>query len=161
MVKKEPQVIVSNTGPIVSLILIDKLQILQKLFGKVFITNEVQKEINNKNQRDVLVKEIKNGWLKEASSGKLDVIHKLDIGEETSVSLALQYKKSILLTDDFQAREFAKYVGLEVIGTLGILLLAKHKKLIPSIKDLIKDLIVKERWYSKDLIHRVLKKAGE
>lgn len=161
MVKKESKIVVSNTVPIVSLILIAKLEILQKLFGRVFITSEVLKEINNKKQREILVKEIKNGWLREGGSKKLDVIHKLDRGEETSVSLALQYESSIFLTDDFQAREFAKFIGLETMGTLGILLLAKHKKLIPNIKDQIDCLIIKERWYSKELIHQVLKKANE
>ncbi len=161
MVKKESQIVVSNTGPIISLILIDNLTILKKLYGKVLITNEVLKEVRNKQQKEILEKELCQKWLTNIKPPRLNVIHDLDKGEETSISLALQYTDSLFLTDDFQARGFATFIGLKVMGTLGILLLAKYKKLIPSLKNLIHELTLKERWYSKELIAQVLKEANE
>ena len=161
MVKKESKIVVSNTGPIISLLLIDSLTILKKLYGTVLITNEVLKEIRNKQQKEILEKELHQKWLINIKPPRLDVIHDLDKGEETSISLALQYPDSLFLTDDFQAMEFATFIGLKVMGTLGILLLAKHKKIIPSLKNLIQQLILKERWYSKELISRVLREVNE
>ena len=161
MVKKESKIVVSNTGPIISLLLINNLSILKKLYGRVFITNEVLKEIRNKQQKEILEKELDKKWLININPPRLNVIHDLDKGEETSISLALQYPDSLFLTDDFQAREFATFIGLKVMGTLGILLLAKYKKLIPSLKDLIQQLILKERWYSKELISQVLSEVDE
>ena len=161
MVKKESKIVVSNTGPIISLLLIDSLIILKKLYGEILITNEVLKEVRNKQQKEILEKELHKKWLINIKPPRLDVIHDLDKGEEASISLALQYPDSLFLTDDFQAREFATFIGLKVMGTLGILLLAKHKKLIPSLKDLIQQLILKERWYSKELISQVLRDVNE
>ncbi len=46
----------------------------------------------------------------------------IDDGEAEAISLALQLKASWLLTDDARARRFAETIGLEVHGSIGLLL---------------------------------------
>jgi predicted nucleic acid-binding protein len=48
----------------------------------------------------------------------------LDPGEAEAVGLALQLRANWLLTDDAQARQFAETLGLEVHGSVGLLLWA-------------------------------------
>jgi predicted nucleic acid-binding protein len=47
---------------------------------------------------------------------------KIDAGEAEAISLALQTKANWLLTDDAMARQFAETLGLEVHGSIGLLL---------------------------------------
>jgi uncharacterized protein len=60
----------------------------------------------------------------------------LGAGEAEAIALAAQQKCHVIL-DDHQARAAAARVGLEVIGTLGILLRAKRKGLIPGVRPLL------------------------
>ena len=161
MVKKESLTVISNTGPLISLILIDKLLLLEKMFGGLLISNQVYKEIVNLEQKGYLKKEVNKKWIKKLKSPKLDVLHRLHEGEASSISLALQYDKSLFLTDDFEARNFASYIGLEVMGTAGVLLLAKKEKLISNVGVLINTLVDNKRWLSKELIIEILKRANE
>jgi predicted nucleic acid-binding protein len=47
---------------------------------------------------------------------------KIDAGEAEAISLALQIQADWLLTDDAVARQFAESLGLEVHGSIGLLL---------------------------------------
>ena len=53
------------------------------------------------------------------------------------ISLAVEKRHSKVILDDKQARQTAERMGLKVIGTVGILMLAKEKKIIAEIKPLI------------------------
>jgi predicted nucleic acid-binding protein len=47
---------------------------------------------------------------------------KLDVGEAEAIGLALQEQAEWFLTDDAKARQFAESLGLEVHGSIAILL---------------------------------------
>lgn len=55
----------------------------------------------------------------------------LDAGEAAAVGLALELKPDWLLTDDAAARLFAQSMGVEVHGSLGVVLWAAGQRLIP------------------------------
>jgi len=63
--------------------------------------------------------------------------------------------------DEFTDRQYASLLGLNVIGTLGVLLIAKKKGFIPLLKPLCDKLILNERYISCSLYNEVLIKAGE
>ena len=63
--------------------------------------------------------------------------------------------------DDGLARRIAQAAGLEVWGTLKILLEAKNQGLIEKIAPLIDQMIAAGMWLSMDIRHRILKLAGE
>ena len=52
----------------------------------------------------------------------------LHMGEAQALVLA-QEQRVVALVDDLQARNFAKAMGLQILGTAGVLLLAKRRGL--------------------------------
>ena len=161
MVQKETQIVVSNTSPIISLIKINKLEILKDLFTKVLITYEVYKEVTVHEQKTFLEKQISKGWIVRLPSPKLDIIHRLGTGEVSAIALALQYENSRLIVDDDEARNLAQSIGLIVTGTAGVLLFAKEKNIIKKVKPILDELRVLDRRVSNNLYNTVLKLAKE
>ena len=153
--KKEEKIVVSNTSPLIFFLQIKRLDVLEKLFRKILITDEVYNEIKNKEQKELLNKEIKKGWLKRKSAPKLNILNNLDIGEASSVALALQYEKSLFIVDDLQGRNLAKSIGLEITGTIGVILLARKSGLIGKECDLQKELTSSNLWISNGLFQQV------
>jgi uncharacterized protein len=60
----------------------------------------------------------------------------LGAGEAEAMALAAQRRCRVIL-DDHQARSAATRIGVEVIGTVGVLLLAKRNGLIPVVGPLL------------------------
>ena len=60
----------------------------------------------------------------------------LDLGETEAIALALELKAAILL-DEWLGREAAHRLGLDTSGTLGVLVRAKNRGLIPELRPLI------------------------
>ena len=56
----------------------------------------------------------------------------VDIGEAEAIALALQQHSDWLLTDDAEARQFAESLGLEVHGSIGLLLWAVASGLVEN-----------------------------
>ena len=67
------------------------------------------------------------------------VIRSIDAGEKGAIGLAYNLN-ALLIIDDNQARNAARKLNLEITGSVGVLLLAKQKKLIPSLKQLMLDI---------------------
>lgn len=66
-----------------------------------------------------------------------------------------------LLIDEKLGRNAAIKFHLSIIGTAGVLLLAKKKKLIPKIAPLINELKENGYYLSKELIKEILKLGKE
>lgn len=66
------------------------------------------------------------------------------------------------MLDEREARQVAQRFGLQVIGTLGILLLAKNQQIIPQVQPLLDAMIdTAQYWVSATLYQQVLRQAGE
>jgi predicted nucleic acid-binding protein len=66
-----------------------------------------------------------------------------------------------MLLDDKKARRIASQLDIKIIGTLGILLLAKKSGIIPLIKPLMSDLTSAGFRISETLYEEALKLSGE
>lgn len=100
------------------------------------------------------IKEIKD---KKSLSYFLD----LDKGEAETIILANEINADLVIIDEKLARYHAKHANLKVTGTLGVLLKAKRKGKIKSIKTLLNELKEKGIWLNDKLVERVLKLANE
>jgi predicted nucleic acid-binding protein len=85
----------------------------------------------------------------------------LGAGESEAISLAIETKARLLLLDDLAARRLALGLHLSIIGTLGLLLAAKRKGLLETVKPSLDQLMACEFRVSADLYDRLLRDAGE
>lgn len=128
------QSIVSDSTTLIILGKLGRYELLKNLFSKIYIPQEVMKEIAIKS--DGVYEEIERNSLfqtKEISDmalfGLLDGI--LDKGESQAIVLAKELNL-ILLIDEKKGRGIAKNMGLEIIGLIGILILNVKKSLISN-----------------------------
>ena len=63
--------------------------------------------------------------------------------------------------DERLGSKIARSQNLFVIGTLSVLVMAKEKGLIQTIRPLLDEMIKKGRWYSKQVYSDFLKAIGE
>ncbi len=77
------------------------------------------------------------------------------------MALALAYPQRVVLLDDSLARRIAQAAGLEVWGTLRVLLEGKAQGLTDSIQQLVGQLETSGMWLSQTVKERVLRLAGE
>ncbi len=154
--------IVSDTGPIFSLAIIDKLDILNKLFDEILIPNAVWEELTkNKSAKyyNRIVDFFKNKVQTISSYNELAFI--MDYGESEAVKLYIETNADFLLIDDRKARIIAENIGINCIGTIGILAVAKDQMIVEKLKPLFELFLINNRFYSVNLLNSILKKYGE
>ncbi len=156
--------VVSNTTPIISLLKVNKLEILKELYGEVFIPFEVYREIEAGKNKDYYVDLIKIEWIKIVkikNEKSLLFFLDLDKGEAEALVLANEIEADLIILDETLGRFHAKHIGLKITGTIGILLKAKEIGIIDKIKPILNELIQKGFWLSEKLIMQTLIKALE
>ncbi|HNS79764.1 MAG TPA: DUF3368 domain-containing protein [Syntrophorhabdus sp.] len=163
--------IVSNTGPIIALMIISKLGILRELFDEVVIPHEVHQELlqgksveNFMNLMRITIYE-QEKWIKiQDLQTSLNPALKgmLDIGEASVIQLASDIKPDFVLIDERKARKIARSMyGLKVVGTARILVEAKKRGLIQTVKDLLDEMRAGGYWIGDTIVQQILKEAGE
>ena len=124
--------VVSNAGPLIHLYEADALRLLQ-LTVDVSIPPQVASETANYFSRGRTPEWISVAPLDEfhaAESSAWQQANLLDAGEADALALARQRNADWFLTDDDRARLLGKQLGLEVHGSLGVVLWAAAVRLI-------------------------------
>jgi predicted nucleic acid-binding protein len=156
--------VISNTTPILSLLKINKLSILDELYGSVSIPQAVFDEIESGSDKEFYADLSKIPWISiekiHVSTPKLYMFD-LDAGEAEVLILAEEQNADLVVLDEIMGRRYAKHLGLNLTGTLGVLLKAKEQGLIDAISPLLDELIQKGTWLNPKIINDVLKLAGE
>jgi len=156
--------VVSNSSVIIALTRICHLDLLEKLFGKILTPEAVWREITVEDKPGY-EKIVKAEFLHVEKAGNRRLValfeEFVDSGEAEAIALALELNADLLLVDDRDARNLAKKLGLRVMGTLGVIALAKYKGLIPKAKPIVVALIESGFWISKKILGEFLKELGE
>jgi len=154
--------LVSDTGPIISLLLVNLFDIIEELFPDYFIPKAVWKELTNHNEILPFKREL------STLSQKVRIINDyyfpisgIDKGETEAIILCKNFNADFLLIDDKKARQKAELLGIKCIGTLGLLYYAKQKQLIPELRPIFIKLIENKRYFSKKYVNIFLKKSDE
>jgi len=73
----------------------------------------------------------------------------------------METPESIIILDDYRARRLAEQLGLEFSGTIGIIIKAKLRGIIPSIRPIMEKIRKTDFRLTEDLEKQALKEAGE
>jgi predicted nucleic acid-binding protein len=79
----------------------------------------------------------------------------LGAGETAVIALALKLNADLIILDDLAARNVANGLNLKFTGTLGIILAAREKGILPEITTAINDLQSCGFRISSDLINKL------
>lgn len=154
--------IVSNASPLIVLLKINKLSILKGLFEKIVIPEAVYKEITTKEHDKLIFDKLE--WIEARSVRNIEMIALLekliDKGEAEAIVLARELNVTLLI-DDAKARKYAKLLNIEVIGTLGLLKIAKRRDLVRSVKKVINSMLAEGYYIEDKLVRKILKDIGE
>jgi predicted nucleic acid-binding protein len=137
--------VVSNTSPLINLARISHLDLLQRIFGQIYIPDAVWQEavIDGEGQPGAI--EIRQaGWIHRVTVTNRQLVRslcqELDPGEAEAISLAVELNADWLLMDERLGRQTARHFGLGYIGLIGILTVAKQRGEIAALRPLLEQL---------------------
>ena len=156
---------ISNTSPLLYLYRIGAINWLPELFDEVWIPEAVKNELLAGRSKGYDVPNPDDyPWLSVVNPKSMPsewLALDLGVGEIAAMALALENPKRIVLLDDMLARRTAQVAGLQVWGTLKVLLEAKSHGLVDKIEPYITKLSESGMWVSAEVRQRILKLADE
>ena len=157
---------VCNTYPITNLAAIGQLELLSKLYGQLFVPDEVARELaEGFPGAPGFVDVTEVAWIHAQPVDNrplvASLLSELDLGEAAAIALANE-RAALLLIDERRGRQVAARLGLRHIGLLGALVVARQRDLIPAVKPILDDLVhTAGFWIGPALYDRVIKSVGE
>ena len=125
--------VVSDTSPLNYLILIDHINLLPQLYGRVLIPESVLDELSASETPQLVRNWAKNlpSWIEVSPAPTNDAgLTRLHAGERDAILLALSVHADAVLLDERRGRQEAENRGLKVIGMLGVLVAAHERGVI-------------------------------
>ncbi|TVL99179.1 MAG: DUF3368 domain-containing protein [Candidatus Brocadia sp. WS118] len=158
--------LVSNTGPLIALMLINRLDILRTLYREVFIPEEVRNELLQGEALGIDLSPYRHAsWIQvQAIRIPQDILLKtiLDIGEASVILLSREVNADYVLIDERKARKIARTIyQLQVVGTARVLVEAKKSGLLDNVGIAIQRMRDKGYWIHDDIVQFAMKEAGE
>ena len=150
--------VVSNSSPLIALARIQRHDLLPAIFESIFIPPPVAREIAPSIP-------VLPAWLRIQAPSILPpaplLRRRLGAGERDALALAIELRADWIILDDLPARRSALATGLNVIGTLGMLVTAKRTSLLTSIRPELDALLRTSFFLSPQLYNELLQAAGE
>ena len=160
-------IVVANTTPLIGLASIQRFELLRHIFGEVNIAQAVYDEVMHQGggkktaQHEVST----SAWLRTIPVRDrlaVDVLlDELDSGEAETIVLAREIEAEWVVMDERKGRQKLVQLGLNKIGTIGILLKAREVGLLSHIKPELENLQRNGFSLSQAVIESVLQQAGE
>jgi predicted nucleic acid-binding protein len=118
-------IVISDTSPILYLVLIDQIELLPQLYQRIFIPETVRDEMLDAGAPLILRQWFDTAppWLEVSvvQPSSQAGLERLDPGEKAAIELAQQINADLLILDDRAGRQAALNLGLKITGLLGIL----------------------------------------
>ena len=143
-----------DTSSLIILNKINALDLLNKIYSNVIITNYIQLELN----------EAIPSWISVELTYNIDqsFLKNFNLGlGETSIIINAIKNNGFLIIDDLKARKIATTLSLSFTGSIGILIIAKELKLIDSVKYYLEKIQETNFRLSDVLINKVLEITNE
>jgi hypothetical protein len=158
--------VISDTSPIRAMEHLALLDLLEKLYGQVYLPDAVAEELRRPSRRFGSFDPSKYSFLVIESPRDRSCVaaleQELDAGESAALALALERKADYVLLDERAGRRVARRLGLTVVGVLGILSEAKQRDFIPALAPLLQRLQTELDFrLAPQIVADVLRRAGE
>jgi predicted nucleic acid-binding protein len=153
------KVVIADTSPLNYLILVDAVDILPRLYGRVTIPDVVWIELTSEDAPPQVTAwaATRPGWIevRPVPASEDSSLRALDPGERAAILLAQQQTRVLLLMDDASGRLEATKRGILTTGTLGVLRAASLQKLI-SLPEVLTRLRATNFRVSSDLLNDLI-----
>ena len=124
-------IVVSDTTPLISLLKINRIDLLERLFGEVLIPYAVFAELTSDERFQIEAEQIRQKEFITVQSVEnpdaaslLRRATGLDQGESEAIVLTDERKADLLLMDEAKGRAVSSQMGFRIMGTIGILMAA-------------------------------------
>lgn len=157
---------VSNSGPLIALGSVGRLDLLNSVYGSVFVPPAVFREVAEAGGERPGAKALLGApWIRRIElSHPPDpfLVAQLGAGEAEAIALTVQRFGSLVLLDERRARRIAAMAyGLRVRGTLGTLAAAKAVGALSEIRPLLEGMQRNGYYLANELVDRVCREVGE
>jgi len=159
--------VVTDSSPLINLARIGKLILLRDLYGEVHIPEAVWREAVIEGGDQPGADEIKTAtWIHTHAVRNKELVQalqqELDAGEAEAIALASEMKAELLLMDERLGRDTARHLNLRFTGLIGVLIEAKRKGFIQSVRPHLHALSdIAGFRIAKNLYRRLLEDEGE
>ena len=157
--------IVINASPLITLCKSQQEDLLPLLFTNIIIPAVVWHEVMIQQPPDRAALCLPNlAWLTRADVQPIPPIIQawdLGAGETAVLAFALAHPDFVAVLDDRAARRCARSLQRQTVGTVGLLVLAKQRGLIPAVTPRLEQLQQAGLWLSDSLIESVKQQADE
>ena len=158
--------VVVNTTPLIALSHVDQLDVLKRLYGEIIIPEAVYRELSIKTESICkMAVDDSLEWIriKSINNEMAKAMYKTQLhdGEVEVMILSKEIAADVVIIDDANAKKHAKYLGLPVTGTLGVLIKAKREGYISELKPIFSQMVENGIYISQCLMESCLKQVGE
>ena len=147
--------IISDTSCFITLSNIGELDILRLLYKQVVTTTEIAQEFGESLPDWVEVVSVSDKVKQELLEMQVDK------GEASAIALALESENPFIIIDDYKARKLAHNLKINHTGTIGVIIAAKRKGIIESIKPILEKIKATNFRISVELELQALLEANE
>jgi len=157
--------VVINASPFILLCKSGLIGLLPQLFNEIYMHETVSEEVVHGN--DIASEKLfdyEETWLIRCLVNPAEeiVVWNLGDGETSVLSMAFANRSEyIALIDDRAARKCGETLDIKTLGTGGILILAKQRRLIKNVSFELNKLQDAGLWISDDVSNAILKQANE
>lgn len=155
--------IVSDSTPLIAFARIGELELLRRVVDQLIVPQAVWDELTAARNRAGAAEIQKASWIEARAvvSVPPQLLQLLDRGEAEVILLAEQINADEVVLDERAARAVALSRGLHVVGTAGLLVRAKDRQLIPTIRPLIERMRIQGIRYRDRFVVELLRQVGE
>lgn len=157
--------VVANSTPLILLGGIERLDLLRSMYGEVSIPTAVFEEVACRDDAAGKVLAGRPDWIRVEVAPTPDDLSllrsRLHAGEVEAIMLARTMDADLVIIDDNAAKKTAKFLGLTVTGTLGVLVKAKRRGLLDKVSPLVDGLLAQGMYVSDEVVELVKRAAGE
>ncbi len=158
------KVVIADAGPLIAFARLHQISLLPQVFGRVLVTDIVFAECAGRSDfpESALIHEaVTMKQLELCAAPDFSAFaQKIDAGEASAIAVAIDFGCGVLM-DDRAGRRMAANAGVSVIGTVGVLILAKRKGLVQLVMPLLECLAASGYFLGEEIIAAALTASGE